>query len=69
MIKKVICSMPGCSKCNTLKAQNPDVDVVEFEGDDMLTLLAFARLAGIKSMPFILMTSDNTDELSDHLKA
>lgn len=64
-MKKIIVSMPNCQNCKALKSQNPDVESVEI--DDMSVLLNFARVVGIKSMPFIVTVGEVSD-LNQDLK-
>ena len=56
--------MPGCSKCAMLKDQCKDTKCVEVPQD---TLLAFARVVGIKSMPFVIVTGE-PQELEKEIK-
>lgn len=65
-MKKYIISMPQCQKCKMLKAQNPDIEVVEFDVN-LNDLVNFARGVGIKSMPFIVITGE-PEELDAELK-
>lgn len=62
-MKHIIVGMENCPKCKMLKEQHPEVDYIEFKGDEMLTLLAFARTMDIKSLPF-LVTIGEIDELN-----
>lgn len=63
----IIIGMENCPKCKMLKESNPDATYLEIKGDDMLTLLAFARMTGIKSMPFVV-TVGEIDELNKVVK-
>lgn len=66
-MKQIIIGMEDCPRCKMLKEQNPEAVYVDFKGDDMLTLLAFARVADIKSMPFVI-TVGEPNELNKVLK-
>lgn len=66
-MKQIIVGMEDCPRCKMLKEQNPEAVYVDFKGDDMLTLLAFARVADIKSMPFVI-TVGEPNELNKVLK-
>ena len=59
-MRKIIVSMENCQKCEMLKAQCPDAEVVKAEPSE---LLQFARLVGIQSMPFVVVTG-KTNELA-----
>lgn len=63
-MRKVIISMDNCQKCEMLKAQCPDADVIKAQPAE---LLQFARLAGIQSMPFVVITGE-PHELAEVLK-
>lgn len=63
-MRKIILSMPNCSKCKSLAAQVSDAEVVEL---DQATLLALARALNITSLPIVLLTGD-VDELKGALK-
>lgn len=63
-MRKIIISMPNCQKCEMLKRQCPDAEVVSAEPAE---LLQFARLAGIQSMPFVVCTGE-PHELAEVLK-
>ena len=52
--------MENCQRCEMLKAQCPDAEVVKAEPSE---LLQFARLVGIQSMPFVVVTGE-TNELA-----
>lgn len=54
-MRKIIISTDGCHKCELLKAQCPDAEVVKAEPSE---LLQFARLVGIQSMPFVVITGE-----------
>lgn len=62
-MRKVIISIDGCKKCEMLKAQCPDAEVVKAQPSE---LLQFARLVGIQSMPFVVVTGE-PQELADIL--
>lgn len=62
-MKEIIISIDGCKKCEMLKAQCPDAEVVKAE---LSELLQFARLVGIQGMPFIVVTGE-PQELGDIL--
>lgn len=66
-MRKIIIGMENCPKCKMLKEQNPNAEYIEIKGEDMLTLLAFARMVDIKSMPFVLVVGE-TNELDGALK-
>lgn len=66
-MKHIIVGMENCPKCKMLKEQNPDSVYIDFKGDDMLTLLAFARIVDVKSMPFVISVGE-TNELSKVVK-
>ena len=66
-MKQIIVGMEDCPRCKMLKEQNPEAVYIDFKGDDMLTLLAFARVADIKSMPFVI-TVGEPNELNKVLK-
>lgn len=59
-MRKVIISIDGCKKCEMLKAQCPDTEVIKAEPTE---LLQFARLVGIQGMPFVV-TIGEPDELA-----
>ena len=59
-MRKIIVSMENCQKCEMLKAQCPDAEVIKAEPSE---LLQFARLVGIQSMPFVVVTGE-TNELA-----
>lgn len=54
-MRKIIVSMENCQKCEMLKAQCPDAEVIKAEPSE---LLQFARLVGIQSMPFVVVTGE-----------
>lgn len=54
-MRKIIVSMENCQKCEMLKAQCPDAEVVKAQPSE---LLQFARLVGIQSMPFVVVTGE-----------
>lgn len=62
-MRKIIISMENCQRCEMLKAQCPDAEVVKAEPSE---LLQFARLVGIQSMPFLVVTGE-PQELGDIL--
>ena len=62
-MRKIIISMENCQRCETLKAQCPDAEVVKAEPSE---LLQFARLVGIQGMPFVVCTGE-PQELADIL--
>ena len=62
-MRKIIVSMENCQRCEILKAQCPDAEVVKAEPSE---LLQFARLVGIQSMPFVVCTGES-QELGDIL--
>lgn len=59
-----IVTIPDCSKCKMLKAENPETPTVEV---NLPSLLVFAQQTGIKSMPFLIVTGEPT-ELSKIIK-
>lgn len=63
-MKAVIIGMPNCQNCNMLKGACPDVEKVEMNPVDILN---FARVVGIKSVPFVVLTGD-VGELQAALK-
>lgn len=63
-MRKIILSMPGCSRCKSLAAQCPDAEVVEL---DQAVLLALARPLNITSMPIVVLVG-NPQELAEKLK-
>ena len=54
-MRKIIVSMENCQRCEMLKAQCPDAEVVKAEPSE---LLQFARLVGIQNMPFVVVTGE-----------
>lgn len=66
-MKKMIIGMENCPKCKMLKESNPSAEYIEIKGDDMLTLLAFARMVDIKNMPFLVCVGEQ-NELDGILK-
>lgn len=56
--------MNNCQKCEMLKAQCPDAEVVEMPADKLLML---ARELDIKSLPILLLTGE-PQELAGVLK-
>jgi hypothetical protein len=50
--------MENCQKCEMLKAQCPDAEVIKAEPSE---LLQFARLVGIQGMPFVCFVGDISD--------
>lgn len=63
-MRKIILSMPGCSRCKSLAARCPDAEVVELPMDKLLT---FARELNITSLPIVVMTGE-VEELANILK-
>ena len=63
-MRKIIVSIVNCQKCEMLKAQCPDAEVVKAEPSE---LLQFARLVGIQSMPFVVVIGE-PNELAEVLK-
>lgn len=59
-MRKIIVSMENCQKCEMLKAQCPDAEVVKAQPSE---LLQFARLVGIQSMPFVVITEPTAEVL------
>lgn len=57
-MRKIIISIENCQKCEMLKAQCPDAEVVKAEPSE---LLQFARLVGIQDMPFLVVTGETND--------
>lgn len=62
-MRKIILSMPNCSKCKSLATQCPSAEVVEL---DQATLLALARALNITSLPIVVMTGA-VEELAEKL--
>lgn len=65
-MRKIIITIPNCQKCEMLKAQCPDVEVVKAEPSE---LLQFARMVGIQGMPFVVATGEPhemADILNEH---
>lgn len=63
-MRKIIVSIENCQKCEMLKAQCTDAEVVNAEPSE---LLQFARLVGIHGMPFVVCTGE-PQELAEVLK-
>lgn len=63
-MRKVIISMPNCQKCEMLKTQCPDAEVITANSD---ALLPFARMVNIQSMPFVVCVGE-PHELAEVLK-
>lgn len=63
-MRKIILSMPGCSRCKSLAAQCPDAEVVEMKQE---LLLALARELDIRSLPIVVLTGE-PQELVEKLK-
>ena len=63
-MRKIIVSMENCQRCEMLKAQCPDAEVVKAEPSE---LLQFARLVGIQNMPFVVVTGE-PQELAEVMK-
>lgn len=63
-MKATIIGQPNCQNCNMLKAACPDVEKIEMSP---VELLSFARAAGIKSVPFVVLTGD-VAELQNAIK-
>lgn len=63
-MKATIISIPLCSKCESLKAQCPDVESVTMQPTE---LLPFARAVGLREMPFVVISGD-VEELRNLLK-
>lgn len=63
-MRKIILSMPNCQRCEMLKKQCPDAEVVVAQPAE---LLQFARLVGIQTMPFVVCVGE-TNELAEVLK-
>lgn len=63
-MRKIILSMPGCSKCKMLATQVPDAEIVEL---NQSVLLALARPLNITSMPIVVMVGE-PQELAEKLK-
>ena len=61
-----IVTMTGCHKCRTLKDLCPDTQCVE--GIDESVLLAFARAANLRSLPFLVISGE-PDELAKIIKS
>lgn len=63
-MRKIIVSIENCQKCEMLKAQCPDAEVVKAAPSE---LLQFARLVGIQGMPCVVCTGE-PQELAEVLK-
>lgn len=63
-MRKVIIGIKNCQKCEMLKSQCPDAEVVVADPND---LLQFARIAKIQSMPFVVCVGE-PHELAEVLK-
>lgn len=63
-MRKIIIGIPLCHKCETLKTQCPDIDAVTVQPNDLLPL---ARAAGLREMPFVVVTGD-VEELKKMLQ-
>lgn len=57
-MRKIIISMENCQRCEMLKAQCPDAEVVKAQPSE---LLQFARMVGIQGMPFVCFIGDISD--------
>lgn len=63
-MKQIIVSMENCQKCETLKAIVPDAECVVVQPAE---ILQFAKLVGIQSMPFVVITGE-PHELANKIK-
>jgi len=64
-MRKIILSQDGCSRCKTLAEQCPDAEVVILEPTTLLTL---ARALDIQSLPIVVLSDPNPQELAEKLK-
>lgn len=60
-MRKIIVSMENCQKCEMLKAQCPDAEVVILEP---ATLLTIARALNIQSLPIVVLANADPQELA-----
>lgn len=61
-MKVKVFSAENCQKCEMLKMACPDADCYTINADNQTTILNFARMANIKSLPFLIVTGE-VDEL------
>lgn len=54
-MKKIIISIDNCQKCTALKAMAPNTDNIVL---DPMDFLPFCRAAGIKTVPFVVVTGE-----------
>lgn len=66
-MKVIVFSAENCQKCEMLKMACPDADCYTINPDNQLTILNFAKMANIKSLPFLIVTGE-TNELEKVLK-
>lgn len=52
-MSKIICGIPGCSRCKRIKEQIPDAKYIEFAPNSE-ALLGFCKAIGVTSMPLIV---------------
>ena len=63
-MKKIIISMQGCQRCQSLKAMVPNTECLTL---DPMEFLPFCRAVGIQTMPFVVMIGE-PQELAKELK-
>lgn len=56
-MSKIICGIPGCSRCKRIKEQIPDAKYVEFAPNSEV-LLNFCKAIDVASMPLIVTILD-----------
>lgn len=66
-MKVKVFSAENCQKCEMLKMACPDADCYTINADNQQAVLNFARMANIKSLPFLVVVGE-TDELEKVLK-
>ena len=64
-MRKIIISMPGCSRCKSLAALCPGAEVIEL---DPATLMALGKATNIKMLPMVVLSGE-VEELAKYLKA
>lgn len=64
-MRKIILSMPGCSRCKALATLYPEAEVIEL---DPATLMALGKATNIKMLPMVLLSGE-IEELAKQLKA
>ena len=66
-MKVIVFSAENCQKCEMLKMACPDADCYTINPDNQQAVLNFARIANIKSLPFLVVVGE-TDDLEKVLK-